>query len=169
MNVAYRCPACDRRVRVALSAGERGLCCPSCGHTLALPEGAWEEGRVGRCLACPSHDLYVRKDFPQRLGAAIVLAGFAASCVTWHFYYVAATFGILLATFVADALLYLLVGECLVCYACGSEYRGVDAVREHRRFSLETFERYRQQAARQREARKRLGHTPAGVRPDQAP
>jgi hypothetical protein len=112
--------------------------------------------------------LYVRKDFPQRLGAAIVLGGFAASCVTWHFYYVTATFGILLASFLADALLYLLVGECLVCYACRSEYRGLAGLREHQRFSLETFERYRQQAARLRKVGGRGRQTSAGARPDQA-
>ncbi|MCL6501852.1 MAG: hypothetical protein K6T86_04145 [Pirellulales bacterium] len=153
MNVSYRCPACERPARAALAAGAEVLACPRCGHALRLPAGAWEGGRVNRCLTCPSQDLYVRKDFSQRLGVAIVLIGFAASCVTWHFYYVTATFGILLGTFLADALLYVLVGECLVCYACRSEYRGVEGVREHGRFSLETFERYRQQAARLRQRR----------------
>lgn len=169
MNVVYRCPACDRRAHAALAQNDQVLACPHCGHALTLPEGAWEAGHVRRCLTCPSHDLYVRKDFPQRLGAAIVLAGFAASCVTWHFYYVTATFGILLGTFLADALLYLFVGECLVCYACRTEYRGVEGLREHSRFSLETFERYRQQAARRREVRKPSPRTPAGAGPEQAP
>jgi hypothetical protein len=115
---------------------------------LAVPEGAWHEGRLTRCLVCPSTDLFVRKDFPQRLGVTIVVLGFAVSCITWYLYWVMATFAVLFATALADLALYLIVADSLVCYRCGARYREVDESNQHARFNLETHERYRQQAAR---------------------
>ena len=59
-----------------------------------------------------------------------------------------------LATALVDVLLFVLVGETLVCYRCGAEYRDLDSMAAHGPFSLETHERYRQQAARLAQARK---------------
>jgi hypothetical protein len=58
------------------------------------------------------------------------------------------TFGILFATALFDVLLLALVGNSLVCYRCGAEYRDVEGIEDHGAFNLETHERYRQQAAR---------------------
>lgn len=113
-----------------------------------MPEGAWQEGRLTRCIVCPSTDLFVRKDFPQGLGVAIVVLGFAVSCITWYLYMVMATFAVLFATALADLALYLIVGDSLVCYRCRARYRDVDEIDQHEHFDLETHERYRQHAAR---------------------
>jgi hypothetical protein len=101
-----------------------------------------------RCLACPSTDLFVRKDFPQRLGVAIVVAGFAVSCVTWYLYQKELTFAVLFAVALVDWALYALVGDSLVCYRCGAQYRQVPGVKGRAGFDLAVHERYRQQAAR---------------------
>ncbi len=55
----------------------------------------------------------MRKDFPQRLGVAIVVTGFIASSIAWSQYMTLLTFGILFATALIDVVLYLIVGEAL--------------------------------------------------------
>ena len=54
--------------------------------------GGDEPPRLVRCLVCPSADLFLRKDFPQRLGVGIVVVGLLASCVTWGMREMVATF-----------------------------------------------------------------------------
>lgn len=123
-----------------------------------LPPGAIADGKLSRCVICPSTELFVRKDFPQRVGVAIVVVGIAASCVAWAYYMTYLTFGILFATALVDVILYVFVGEALMCYRCGAIYRGVVGIDEHEAFDLETHERYRQQAARLKQA---AGNGPA--------
>lgn len=128
--------------------------CAACGETVAIPGGFLEpeSGRIGRCAVCPSRDLFVRKDFPQRLGIAIVVAGFAASCVAWGMRELVWTFAILFATAAVDVTLYLFMPECLTCYRCGARYRGPGVTERHGPFDLETHERHRQATARLRDA-----------------
>jgi hypothetical protein len=126
----------------------RSLACPKCHAEVAVPEGALAGGRLQRCLVCPSTDLFVRKAFPQRLGVAIVALGIVASCVTWYFAEVVATFAILFATALIDVVLYLIVPDALMCYRCGALYRQAEGTGDHGPFNLETHERHRQQVAR---------------------
>jgi DNA-directed RNA polymerase subunit RPC12/RpoP len=148
MQVSFSCPRCEQPAKVNVSDAGDSLGCPHCGLEITPPAGAWEEGRLTRCLTCPSTDLFVRKDFPQRLGVTIVVMGFALSCLTWFFYWTTLTFAVLFATALADFVLYLVVGDSLVCYRCGAEYRQLPEPQGHRAFDLATHERYRQQAAR---------------------
>jgi hypothetical protein len=105
-----------------------------------------------RCLVCAGDDLYVRKDFPQRAGVAIVLIGFLLSSVAWYFYLIYWAFGILFFFAAIDLALWLSMGECLVCYRCHAQFRGWQTTGATP-FHLETFERYRQVAARTEAAR----------------
>jgi hypothetical protein len=41
-----------------------------------------------------------------------------------------------------------MVGNALMCYRCGAQYRGVAEMESHGQFNLETHEKYRQLAAR---------------------
>ena len=148
MNVEFACPRCERSCSVETKPDERRLSCPHCQLEIEQPEGAFEEGRLERCLVCPSHDLFVRKDFPQRLGVAIVVVGFALSCVTWNFYWTKLTFAVLFATAIIDLALFAVVGESLTCYRCGAQYRGLEGLKNYHGFDLEIHERYRQEAAR---------------------
>jgi len=104
--------------------------------------------RIERCLVCPSSELFARKDFPQKLGVALVVIGFVASSVAWANYQVFWTFAILFATALVDLVLYLVMGESLTCYRCHAQYRGAQEIERHGGFDLETHERYRQLAAR---------------------
>ncbi|MGE0607657.1 MAG: hypothetical protein AB7O62_11230 [Pirellulales bacterium] len=146
MNVTYTCPHCSQPTRADLAARE--LSCLRCGGRSRVPSDALDGQKVKRCVACPSIDLFARKDFPQKVGVTLVVLGFAASCLAWYQHRIYLTFAILFATALIDLVLYLWVGNSLVCYRCGAEYRGVDTDETHGPFSLETHERYRQQAAR---------------------
>lgn len=102
-------------------------------------------------MACPSVELFVRKDFPQRLGVTIVGIGLALSCVAWYYHAIYWTFGILLATALIDLALFLLMGDVLECYRCHAQYRGTANLVEHQAFDLEVHEKYRQQDARMKQ------------------
>jgi len=156
MQIGYACPACSAPVRLDSVETLPVLACGACGAALEVPadafedRGAGEPRRLARCLVCPSSDLFARKDFPQRLGVGIVVAGLLASCVTWGMREMVATFAILFGTALVDLVLYLVFPECVACYRCGARYRGAGAD-GYGRFDLETHERHRQQAARLRE------------------
>lgn len=147
MNITFACPSCQSATRSDFD-GANPLACPSCGLEIKTPARAVEGNQVRQCLVCPSTDLYMRKDFPQRLGVLLVAVGIVGSSIAWNFGHIYWTFGILFATALADVLLYALVGEALMCYRCGAQYRGVDNMESHGGFDLETHERYRQLAAR---------------------
>jgi len=166
MNVTYTCPKCEQLNRNDVDASTVALRCEACGQNLQIPPGAVEDHRVRRCLVCPSTDLFVRKDFPQRLGVAIVVVGFVASSVAWYGYHMYLTFGILFATALVDVLLYALVGEGLMCYRCGAMYRGFDNIEEHGAFDLEIHERHRQQVARLSQLEAGQQHRDAGQQRD---
>lgn len=152
MNVTYSCPDCQRAVRADFDASVQSLECPHCGRSVPADGSKVDGERVRGCLLCPSSELYVRKDFSQRLGLSIIIGGFIASSITWYYHQGLATFGILLATAVLDAALYIVTPNSLRCYRCESEYRGLDGLDDHQSFDLEVHERHRQQAARLREA-----------------
>jgi DNA-directed RNA polymerase subunit RPC12/RpoP len=148
MNITYRCPKCEATARAAIAEGDASVTCPHCSHSIQAPQGAIVEDRLQRCLVCPSKELFIRKNFPQRLGVAIVVVGFAVSCITWYFRLVIPTFGVLFATAGIDVLLYLLMGNALQCYRCQAHYSGVEELEGHSPFDLEVHERHRQETIR---------------------
>lgn len=163
MNITYACPACGEAVRANFTAGDQVLCCTHCDGRLSIPAKAVDGNQVRRCLVCPSADLYVRKDFPQRIGVGLVAVGIVGSSIAWAYANVLATFGILFATALADLALFAVVGNCLMCYRCHAQYRGVEQMDVHGAFDLETHERYRQMAARMNEKSEVGGQRPEKV------
>lgn len=170
MRITYACPSCDATVSIPGVETARVLTCQRCGTGVQVPADAvtWVNAAGGhaepgdgiailrRCMVCPSTELFVRKDFPQRLGVGIVVAGLAASCVTWAWQMLLPTFAILFGTALVDVVLYLVMPECLTCYRCAARYRG--AAGSHGAFDLETHERHRQQRIRLAEvAAQRVG------------
>jgi hypothetical protein len=151
MNATFACPRCAESARLEVSAADKSLRCPHCQQQIQFPEGTFDGGQLTRCLVCPSTDLYVRKDFPQRIGVALVAIGIVGSCITWAYSLLVPTFAILFATALIDVILYLIVPDALMCYRCGAQYRTADGLERHGAFNLETHERYRQQAARMAE------------------
>lgn len=168
-NVTFRCPHCEATVRLAASQGNRSgdtvglpasdskssdsassmtrsLECTACGHRLnhQLPDN----GEIKQCVVCSSDELFVRKDFPQRLGLLIVVLGFAGSSVTYFFHHLYWTYAILFATALVDVVLYVWMGNVLECYRCHAQFRDMPGLEDRDPFNLEVQERYRQQAAR---------------------
>ena len=148
MNITYHCPNCDATARASFDESVTTVVCPVCGHAIQTPPKAVVGNAVERCLVCPSKELFVRKNFPQRLGVAIVVLGFAISCVTWYFRLVIPTFAVLFATAAIDVLLYLFMGNALQCYRCQAHYSGVEGLDQHSPFDLEVHERHRQEKIR---------------------
>lgn len=154
MNLTFACPDCDHTSRIELT-GEEGetLRCPACGRHWQTPPGACDKDHVRRCVVCPSTDLFVRKDFSQRIGVTIVVIGILLSSLAWYLHQVMATYAILFATALIDVVLYVVIGNVLQCYRCQSEYRGLADLDSHEAFNLETHEKHRQQVARMESAR----------------
>jgi DNA-directed RNA polymerase subunit RPC12/RpoP len=162
MNVTYNCTGCGRSVREAISSDSTELKCPHCRQQIAIPDDAISGHQINRCLVCPSRELFARKDFPQRLGVALVISGFVASSYTWAYYHVFLTFAILFCTALIDLILYVVMGVSLTCYRCGAQYRGVEEIERHGGFNLETHERHRQLAARIKEQSTSTAKLPTG-------
>ena len=153
-SVTYSCPDCEGRLKASFDDQAVSATCATCARQSSILAPEYEDGRLRRCLVCPSNELFVRKDFPQRLGVAIVVTGFVASCVTWANHHVLATFAILFGTALIDVVLYLVMGDMLECYRCHAQYRGIPDLDEYERFDLEVHERHRQQKHRLEEARR---------------
>ena len=88
--------------------------------------------------------MFVRKDFPQKLGVSIVvLAGlaFLVLAANPHRFYV----GVWILVFATgvDAVLYVVVPRITVCYRCRSEFREAPINSKHEGFELSTAEKYR--------------------------
>ncbi len=148
MNITYCCPACEKPVRAFFTGAATKLVCPQCAQQVKIPTEAVSNDRLDRCLVCPSEDLFARKDFPQKLGVALVVLGFIGSSIAWANYQVFWTFAILFVTALVDLALYIVMGESLTCYRCHAQYRGTHDIEKHGGFDLETHERYRQIATR---------------------
>jgi hypothetical protein len=152
MNVTFACSECDQTTRQEIEPATREVTCTSCQHTIpaSLPSGSAEA--MNRCLVCGCRELYVRKDFSQRLGLTIVVTAMVLSSIAWGFHWRYATYGILFVAALIDVALYFSVGNLLQCYRCRAEYRGLAGLDEREPFNLETHEKFRQQAARLAEA-----------------
>jgi len=115
--------------------------CPGCGQAHRL--SAHQSGQVlEHCLSCGSDELYIRKDFPQRIGLIMVVIVaivsiylFAIGALLW-------SLGVLLALVVVDLLIYGFVPRMTVCYRCRAEYRQYSINPRHRGFDLATAEQY---------------------------
>ncbi len=96
------------------------------------------------CIACPSHDLFVRKDFSQRLGVTIVTLGFHRQFDPWYYGYPLWTYAILFATAAIDIVLYLFmprVSDVLPLRGHLNRDGAGHGEREH--FDLEIHEKHR--------------------------
>lgn len=154
MNVTFSCGHCGKATRQTCESGQDHITCLHCQHqqpiqplSLAAADGD-PKNILASCPICFSEELFIRKNFSQRLGLLIIVIGFIASSIAWYYYQPYLSYGILLASALVDLLLYQLVGNLLQCYRCHSEYRGVEFGPDQRGFDLVIHERHRQQEAR---------------------
>lgn len=154
MLLRYVCPGCQKGRAVTLAAESTSALCPACGHAQPLVSPPASDESLHRCLVCSSDELFKRKAFPQAWGVAIVVTGFVLSSIAWYQSRIALTFAFLFGCALIDLVLYLMMGDCVVCYRCHAEYHGCSRIEEHSPFNLETHERFRQEAARLAKATK---------------
>jgi len=133
-EIAFACPQCG----VEATAGLDGHgACASCGKETTLELSlALREGRfVDRCPACAGEQLYVQRDFNQKVGLAVVVVGAVMAPFTPYY----ASLGVAAAI---DAFLYHLLPEITVCYRCYAHFRGFPRNPRHEAFDLHIAEQY---------------------------
>lgn len=158
MKSRWSCPRCGAvHVLDPLSETADFIC--NCGFKQRVHDGSVERGQIVCCPLCKTDDLYIQKDFPERVGMAIVALGFILATVAWAYYSPLATFGVLFAFFGIDAALFYSRKNVTVCYRCLMQLRGMRPNEAHKHFDLGIGERYRQERLR-REERKRQGVEP---------
>ncbi len=106
-----------------------------------------------RCLALPDLSQYgflFAKTSLSSWGRDCRDPASTASSVAWYYFHrIVATYGILFGTAMIDVVLYLVMGNVLECYRCHAQYRWLTVAGGIMKVStLETHERYRQQASR---------------------
>lgn len=101
--------------------------------------------QLQQCPACGCRDLFIRKDFPQKLGLAIVViaaVAFLVLAASRQRFWLGAI--VLLAAVVVDAVMYFFVPRITVCYRCRAEFRDRPINPAHEGFELAVAEKYRQ-------------------------
>jgi hypothetical protein len=150
INARLNCPVCDTpHVLNDLQSGPELTC--SCGTHLAGSPAAMESGRITKCPICGTPELYIQKDFPERVGMAIVGLGVILASIAWANYSWIGTFGILFAFGVVDWIFFYTRKNVTVCYRCLAQYRGMETNPDHHGFDLAIGEKYRQERLRKAE------------------
>src|SRR5262245_47075371 len=100
---------------------------------------------LDRCPNCGCSDLFIRKDFPQKLGLSIVIiaaVAFLTLASSRQRFYLGAI--VLIVAALIDAALYWVVPRITVCYRCRGEFRDRALNPRHEGFELAIGEKYRQ-------------------------
>ncbi len=133
-EIAFRCLRCGAEATAtALGRGH----CAGCGQSTELPVSASlrDEGIVDRCPACDGQQLYVQRDFNQRVGLVIVVIGAALAPFTPYY-------SSLFVAALVDAGLYAVLPEITICYRCLAHFRGFRRNPRHEAFDLHIAEQY---------------------------
>ena len=97
---------------------------------------------VDCCPSCGKRAFYIQKDFNRNLGLVIIiLCALVGLYFVWqdrsYLFYVALGVAVLV-----DAILYLLLPEVTICYACNAVFRGAKRNPEHGGFDLHIADVY---------------------------
>ncbi len=146
MQIRFHCPT-DGCVAIIeyepLEFSGPTMECPRCHkvHTINVSPSMRNEQLVDQCAVCNSRELFIRKDFPQRLGLFVVVA-FGAAAIWFFRTNVVIGWSILAAAVLVDLIVYLVIGKVTTCYACRAEYRKCPLNPAHEGFDLATSEKY---------------------------
>jgi hypothetical protein len=137
VKVEFGCPACGRAVEAEPGATAR---CRACGADAPLAAPA--PGAPLACAACACPELYRHRDFSQRTGIAVVVAGCGLALAL-------SSFLPLVAAAALDLLLWLVLPDVAICYRCKAHHRDLPGVRGLPSFDLERHEHHRFRKARE--------------------
>ena len=144
VKVVFPCPTCAAVARTSLDEPHDWQC-PACDHRMHFEKA---NSTLSACAVCGNHALYKQKDFPHRLGLFVLLSAFVLSVFTYGWYEKWLTWTILIGSAVFDGVLYLWVGDALVCYRCHAHHKGMPRDSGYAPFEITTGERYRQERIR---------------------
>lgn len=147
-HIVFQCPSCQTRRLTAPQPESGAVSCDGCGWSRDAGAEDFQGGKLRRCRICGCDDLWRQKDFPPALGLAIVAIAAISSSIAWGYYQPVLALSFLFAAALLDMVLFLVMGDMLVCYRCGARHRRTAMDQEHPKFDLETAERYRQQERR---------------------
>ena len=155
MIVRFACPRCDQPQRVELPASQECQC-RNCSHQLPLSAPVVTDRKpLTECVACGNKQLYRQKNFPQWLGLSILALACSAFFILSGLYLRNLAWAILLGSAAFDGLLYLIVGDALVCYRCQARHTGLPRHKSYDPFELAIAEKYRQERLRRELAAKK--------------
>ena len=131
MKLRFACRACGATVRTGEISPPISVQCPECGSQAEFSAPPSPGGLLDRCLACGGRHLFIQKEFPRRLGLAIVVLGAGAFLVFMGFERLVLGFGALAAVALLDIAIYRTAPLMTVCYRCSTEYRRAPVNPEH--------------------------------------
>ncbi len=146
MQIRYHCPA-DGCVAIIqyepLEGSGPTMKCPRCkvDHPMSISDAVHSGEMVDRCVVCGGRELFIKKDFPQGLGLAVVVL-FGALAIYMFTVNVMLAWAVLTAAALIDLSVYVVVGRVTTCYACRAEYRKCHLNPAHEGFDLATSEKY---------------------------
>lgn len=142
-TINFKCPECEIELETAPKYAN-GMCCTHCGsNTLLAPSKEMiDGGPVNICAACGHDNLYIQKDVNRSLGLTIVVIGVLISVMFFARNQPIYAMLALVTMAAIDWIVYFIVGEVAVCYACHALYRGFERNPNHVGFNLELLERY---------------------------
>ena len=146
MQIRFHCPT-DRCVAIIeyqpLEACAETIQCPRCRvkHTISVTGAMRDEQIVDGCAVCGCRELFLRKDFPQQIGFAVVVVFGLAALYAFTISVVIA-WCVLASAVLLDGIIYLLVGKVTTCYACRAEYRACSIDPALEGFDLARSEKY---------------------------
>lgn len=152
VSCRLECPQCGQWVAdVGVEPGGVVRC--PCGWETPVADGAIEESQITKCPLCSTDEMYLQKDFPERIGVLIVVVGAVLATIAWAMYSWVWTFGILFGTFIVDWILFHTRRNVTVCYRCLAQFRNMQENPRHQPFDLAIGERFRQERLRKNAAR----------------
>lgn len=134
VEIAFACRGCGRETVASVTGEAR---CPACGaeNRLDVSGSLRDAQMVDRCSACGGTQLYVQRDFNQKVGLLVVIIGAALAPFTPYY-------ASLVVAALIDACLYVVLPEITICYRCHAHYRGFRRNPQHQSFDLHVAEQY---------------------------
>lgn len=146
IDLRLECPNCKQTVEARdLSSREHTELQCECGWKETI-EGGTEQ--LDRCPVCKTDEMYIQKDFPERVGVILVVIGLAGATIAWAYDSWFGTFGILFGSFAVDWVLFYTRKDVTVCYRCLAQFRNLPRNPKHEPFDLAVGEKYRQERMR---------------------
>ena len=144
MDIAFRCPNCQTLLTLTPIPDLPPCTCPSCrtGISFAPSRAIARDNTVDLCPRCKESSFYTQRDFNQKLGLAIVvLCALVGLGFVWanrpFYFYLCLGAGVLI-----DLVLYAILPEITICYACKTTFRNMKKNPAHGPFDLHIADHY---------------------------